>query len=378
MENFVIYNPVKLHFGRNVVEKLGDSLKGTYKRIMLVYGGGSIKRNRIYEDVTSQFSKAGVEVIEFSGIKPNPWVLDVDKAAEMGRKEKVDAIVAVGGGSVIDSAKIISIAIPADHGAWLFMNGEKKPERSIPLYAVLTLAATGTEMNRFAVLQNNETKEKNGFGSDHTYPVESFLDPQYTVSVPKDYTGYGIVDLVAHCLEAFFGEGEATLSDRFIYSIINEARKYGELLLDDLENYALREKIMYAATMALNNLTAYGRKNGDWGVHAIGHVLSVLYDTPHGATLSIAFPAWLKLNSARLKERIEELGQNVFQTNSVDDTIFELENFFASVESPIRLSDIGIENREGEIFDLMVRNNVTGNHIRLEENDYRKLIELMA
>jgi len=378
METFVIYNPVKLHFGRNVVEKLSDSLKNTNKRVMLVYGGGSIKRNGIYGDVKSQLEKAGVEVIEFSGIKPNPWVVDVNEAAELGRKENVDAIVAVGGGSVIDSAKIISIAIPAGHDAWLFMNGEKKPERSIPLYAVLTLAATGTEMNRFAVLQNNETKEKNGFGSDYTYPVESFLDPQYTITVPKDYTGYGIVDLVAHCLEAFFGEGEATLSDRFVFSIINEARKYGELLLDDLENYALREKIMYAATMALNNLTAYGRKNGDWGVHAIGHVLSVLFDTPHGATLSIAFPAWLKLNSARLKDRIEELGKNVFDTNSVDDTIFELENFFASVESPIRIRDIGIENKEREIFDLMVSNGVNGNHIRLEKDDYRKLIELMA
>lgn len=378
MENFVIYNPVKLHFGRNVVEKLSDSLNNTYKRVMLVYGGGSIKKNGIYEDVTGQLEKAGVEVIEFSGIKPNPWVVDVNEAAELGRKESVDAIVAVGGGSVIDSAKIISIAIPAGHDAWMFMNGEKKPERSIPLYAILTLAATGTEMNRFAVLQNNKSKEKNGFGSDYTYPVESFLDPQYTISVPKDYTGYGIVDLVAHCLEAYFGEGEATLSDRFVFSIINEARKYGELLLDDLENYALREKIMYAATMALNNLTAYGRKNGDWGVHAIGHVLSVLYDTPHGATLSIAFPAWLKLNSARLKDRIEELGRNVFDTNSVDDTIFELENFFASVESPIRLRDIGIENKEREIFDLMVSNGVTGNHIKLTKDDYHNLTELMA
>ena len=378
MENFVIYNPVKLHFGRNVVEKLNDSLKNTSRRVMLVYGGGSIKKNGIYEDVTGQLEEAGVEVIEFSGIKPNPWVVDVNEAAELGRKENVDAIVAVGGGSVIDSAKIISIAIPAGHDAWMFMSGEKKPERSIPLYAILTLAATGTEMNRFAVLQNNKTKEKNGFGSDYTYPVESFLDPQYTISVPKDYTGYGIVDLVAHCLEAYFGEGEATLSDRFVFSIINEARKYGELLLDDLENYALREKIMYAATMALNNLTAYGRKNGDWGVHAIGHVLSVLYDTPHGATLSIAFPAWLKLNSARLKDRIEELGRNVFDTNSVDDTIFELENFFASVESPIRLRDIGIENKEKEIFDLMVSNGVTGNHIKLTKDDYHKLTELMA
>jgi alcohol dehydrogenase YqhD (iron-dependent ADH family) len=284
----------------------------------------------------------------------------------------------VGGGSVIDSAKMISLAVKSPHSVWKFMKGEEQATEVMPLIAVLTLAATGTEMNMFAVLQNNGTREKLGYRNKLIYPVESYLDPQYTASVPKDYTGYGVVDLVAHCLEAYFGEGEATLSDRFVFAIINEAVKYGELLLDDLENYVLREKIMYSATMALNNLTGYGRKNGDWGVHSIGHIFSVLYDTPHGATLSIAYPAWLKLNSERLEDRIIELGRNVFNTEDVDSTIFELENFFSSVESPIRLSDIGVSGKEDEIFITMVNNKVDGNHIKLGEPEYRKLIELMA
>lgn len=378
MENFEIYNPTKVHFGRNVIGKLANSTIVKGKKVMLAYGGGSIKENRIFDDVAAQLEKAGSEVIEFGGIRPNPWVEDVDKAAEIGKAEGVEAIVAVGGGSVIDSAKMISLAIPSAHSAWSFMKGDEKARKSIPLIAVLTLAATGTEMNMFAVLQNNATKEKLGYRNMLIYPVESYLDPQYTISVPKDYTGFGVVDLVAHCLEAYFGEGEATLSDRFVFAVIKEAVKYGELLLDDLENYVLREKIMYAATMALNNLTMYGRKNGDWGVHAIGHVFSVLYDTPHGATLSIAYPAWLKLHKDKLGDRIIELGENVFGKSDIDSTIFELENFFSAMESPIRLSDIGIEGKDEEIFRTMVSSNVDGNHMKLGEEAYRKLIELMA
>ncbi len=165
---------------------------------------------------------------------------------------------------------------------------------SVPLIAVLTLAATGTEMNPVAVLQNPGTREKIGFRNDAMYPTHSFLDPAYTLSVPANYTAYGIVDLVAHCLEAWFGEGDATLSDRFVLSIIKEALEYGPALMADLSNYELRARIMWAATNALNNMTMYGRVSGDWGVHALGHVLSFLYDTPHGASLSIMYPAWMK------------------------------------------------------------------------------------
>jgi hypothetical protein len=298
----------------------------------------------------------------------------------LGREKNTDVILAVGGGSVIDSAKIISVAIPVDHSGWEFMKGRKTPEKAVPLLAVLTLAATGTEMNRFAVLQNNETKEKIGTGWSVTYPKESFLDPAYTSSVNRDYTGYGIADLTAHCLEAWFGEGEASLSDRFVSSIIHEALVYGPPLMDDLDNFKLREKIMYAATCALNNLTMYGRKNGDWGVHSLGHVLSVLYDVPHGASLSIIYPAWMKLMREKAGNRIIELGMNLFDVDSVEDTIFEMEQFFATIECPIRLSDIGIDaNEKGEeIVQTMIANKAEGNHYKLGVNEYRRLIELMA
>ena len=375
-----MYNPVKLHFGRGVVEKLGVTLLKYGRRVLLVYGGGSIKKNGIYDEVMAQLHKAGVDVFEYQGIKPNPLIEDVDAAAALGREKKVDLILAVGGGSVIDSSKIISITIPVTHSGWDFIKGNSKPKSAVPFVSILTLAATGTEMNRFAVVQNNRTKEKLGYGDALTYPRESFLDPAYTMSVPRDYTSYGITDLIAHCLEAYFGEGEATLSDRFVYSIVLEAMEYGPKLVDNLTDYSLREKIMYAATSALNNLTGYGRKNGDWGVHSIGHVLSVLYDVPHGASLSVAYPAWLRLHLNRDPGRISELGKNLFGTATPIETIESLESFFIKIGSPVRLASCGIDAsvKGDEIFRTLKANKVAGNHHKLTDEDYRELIKLMA
>lgn len=332
MENFIAYNPTKLHFGVGVVSNLGTYASQLGRNALLVYGGGSVLRNGSYQDTINQLKEKGIGITEFSGIKPNPLVDDVKEASRLGRENNVDMVVAVGGGSVIDSAKIIAICIAEGSDAWQVMTGKHDPQRAVPLIAVLTLAATGTEMNSAAVLQNHETREKIGFRHDLNYPTHSFLDPTYTVSTPKDYTAFGIVDLVAHCLEAWFGEGDAPLSDRFVISIINEAKDYGPALLENLENYVLRERIMWAATNALNNLTTYGRKSGDWGVHSLGHILSFLYDTPHGASLSIIYPAWMLMMRERAKERIVKLGKDLFNVSTVNDTVIELKNLFASLK----------------------------------------------
>ena len=289
----------------------------------------------------------------------------------------MDFIVAVGGGSVIDSAKIMSVTIPVDSGGWDIVTGKVKTQRNLPLIDVLTVAATGTEMNMFAVVQNNETREKLGYSNSLMYPKYSFLDPQYTMSVPKDYTAYGITDLIAHCLEAYFGGGNASLSDKFVCAIIKEAMEFGPALLNDLNNYDLRARIMYAATSALNNLTSYGRKGGDWGVHTIGHVLSVLYDVPHGASLSIVYPAWLKLQKNKIPSRITDLGQNLFGTNSPDGTISSFEEFFMSIESPVRLSQLNNPNTEKElILKTLISNKVGGAFFPLSKEDDSQLVDL--
>jgi alcohol dehydrogenase YqhD (iron-dependent ADH family) len=303
----------------------------------------------------------------------------VDAAASLGRAKEVDVILAIGGGSVIDSAKVIAITIPGEHSAWNYYTGKAKAQSAVPLISVLTLAATGSEMNMFAVIQNNKTKQKIGWGCPLMYPRHSFLDPTYTLSVPKNYTAYGITDLIAHSLEAYFGLGESTLPDRFVFSIITEAMEYAPRLMKDPHNYESREKIMYAATMALNGLTMHGRAYGDWGVHSIGHVLSVLFDVPHGASLSIAYPAWMKLMAKRCPDRISHLGNNLFGTTTVEDCISNMEDFFQSIECPVTLSELNIGNGQHElIIKTMISNKVDGANLKMEEADYHRLLGFMS
>ena len=378
MENFTAYNPTKLHFGKGVTDQLGETVLEYGKRVLLMYGKGSVQKNGIYTKIIQQLNSINAEITEFSGIKSNPLVDDVLEAAQLGKLNHIDVIVAVGGGSVIDSAKITALSIANGTDPWAIMKYKSKPTTTKPLIAVLTLAATGTEMNGAAVLQNHKTKEKIGYVSPLMYPNHSFLDPEFTYSVPKNYTAYGIADLIAHSLEAYFGDGDASLSDRFVEAIIKEAMEYGPLVLNDPENYEYRSKIMWAATAALNGLTSYGRKYGDWGVHDIGHNLSFLFDTPHGATLTIAYPAWLRLQKNRIPERITKLGNQLFGTNSADETITLLEKFFKSILCPVRLSDINIHNdKKDEIIDQMKKNQIDGMVHKFTDDDRKKIVELM-
>ena len=378
MYNFLAFNPVKLHFGKNVVKDLGTSAAALGKKALLVYGGGSVLRNGSYEDTLEQLKVNGIDITEFNGIKPNPRVEDVMEAARIGRDAEVDMVVAVGGGSVIDSGKIIAICIADDCDAWEVMTAKHEPKGAKPLIAILTLAATGTEMNAVAVLQNQETMEKIGYRNDLMYPAHSFLDPSYTQSVPADYTAYGVIDLVAHALEAWFGKGEASLSDRLVISIIKEAMEFGPALMEDLGSYELRANIMWAATNALNNTTMYGRVSGDWGVHAFGHVLSFLYDTAHGATLSIIYPAWMRVLEERAGDRIIQLGKELFGVSTTDETIKALKAYFKSLGGPVTCQEAGIdEGRKEEILKLMNTNQAEGINYKFSMEERELLLAHM-
>ncbi len=378
IENFVAYNPTKLHFGKNVTDTLGETVKQYGNRVLLVYGKGSVKKYGTYDLVMNQLTAAGMEIVEYAGIQPNPLVDDVRKAAALGKEKNIEVIIALGGGSVIDSCKIIGLSIANNIDPWEFMTWQAHPEKSIPLVTVLTLAATGTEMNGAAVLQNHETGKKVGYFNPLMFPKDSFLDPQFTVTVPKDYTAYGITDLIAHAFEGFFGAGEPSVTDRITLSIIQDAMEKAPLLLADLTNYDLRADIMLDATLALNGLTSYGKINGDWGVHALGHELSFLYDTPHGASLSIVYPAWLKLQKSRIPERIKKMTQGLFGTDDIDRGIALLEEFFISIGSPVRLSEADIDpSKKDEILNQMNKNQDSGMHHALDDNDRAFILEKM-
>ena len=378
IENFTAYNPVKLHFGKGIISKLGNTTAKYGKKVLLIYGKGSVKKYGYYDQVREQLKSAELEIVEYSGIKPNPVIEDVRMAADLGRREQIDVIIALGGGSVIDSSKIIAASVASGYDGWDIIKRKVKPGKTIPLICVLTLAATGTEMNAGAVVQNHDTGEKIGFVDEINFPKESFLDPSFTVTVPKNHTTYGIVDLIAHALELYFGEGEPPVIDHITFDIIKDAMHWGPKLLNDLKNVDLRGNIMLDATLALNGLTRYGKKNGDWGVHAIGHELSLLYDMPHGASLSIVYIAWLKLHKDRVQDRIIKMGENLFGTETVDGTIEALRSFFQNIDAPVTLQDESIgQDQKETIIRQLDKNGVTGMHHDLTGDDRRKIVDLM-
>lgn len=379
MENFVAYNPVQLHFGKGVVSNLGKTVREYGNKALLIYGKGSVKKNGAYDDLIAQLEKYSIEHVEYSGIKSNPVIQDVQNAINLGIEKQVDFVIALGGGSVIDSAKMIALCIPENLDPWKVMKMRAFPKKSLALITVLTLAATGSEMNMFAVVQNPETGEKMAHKNPLIFPKHSFLDPVYTYSVSQEYTAYGIVDLIAHSFEAFFTDGEADLSDRYVQAIVQEAMRFALPVLKEPDNYDYRANIMWIATNALNGITAYGRAgSGDWGVHAVGHTLSVLYDTAHGASLSIAYPAWLKLMKQRIPDRIKRLSKLIFNINECDDFIVKLETFFRQIKAPVRLTDINIDkSHKSEILNAMIKTKVNGYYHELNENDLAEIVENM-
>ena len=378
IQNFTAYNPTRLHFGEGAINKLGKVTQLYGKKALLLYGKGSAVRFGYYDQVVNQLKSSGIQLVEYSGIKPNPIIEDVREATKLGKNQNVDVVVALGGGSVIDSAKIIALSMATGEDGWDIMTHKVKANKAFPLVCILTLAATGTEMNAAAVVQNHETGEKIGYVNPEVFPKESFLDPSFTVSVPRNYTAYGIVDLIAHALEVYFGEGEPSVIDDFTFAIIKDAMNAGPELLNHPENIELRAKIMLDATLALNGITSYGKKGGDWGVHSIGHELSLLFDTPHGATLSIAYPAWLRLHKERCPDRIIKLGETLFGVKTVDETINKLIEFFKSLQSPVKLSDaeITVDQRQF-ILKQMSENQVSGSFYKLSKNDHAELVDLM-
>ncbi len=378
MENFTSCNPTTIHFGKGVLTNLGQTLSLYGTRVLLVYGQSSIKQSGLYDRVIAYLKKAGLSVFEYSGIRSNPVIEDVEAAATVGRVNSVEMVLAVGGGSVIDSAKAIALSIPVDHSAWDFFAGKATPNQGLPIITILTLAATGSEMNAIAVISNQKAKLKAPVRSQFALPRHSFLDPEVTMTVPRDYTAFGVADLMAHCMEAWFGAGDCPMSDKLVLSIIKEAMEAGPPLLNNLQNYALRARIMYVATLALNGITMQGKISGDWGVHAIGHILSLLYGVPHGASLTIVYPAWMRFFKDQAGDRIALLGSEMFNEKlDPDQAIGRIEDFFLSLGCPVRLRDMNVPNPSiDDIVETMKIGQVDGMHMKIKPADYHKLVEL--
>jgi len=350
MQNFVFYNPTKIIFGRNTIPSIGPETAAWGKRCLLVYGSGSIRRNGIYDTVVSSLKGAGLEIIEHGGVRSNPLLSHVRQGIDKARSHHADTVVAVGGGSVIDSAKAISAGAVVDHDVWKFFTGKKSIRKTLPLTTVLTLAAAGSEMNSGMVVTNDETHEKFGFGSQQLYPKTSILDPETTFTVPPDYTAYGAVDAIAHVLEYYMTTEDpfTPVQDRLMEGLIMNAMDSCDRCLAEPWDYQARADLMWTATLALNGLTGAGLGKVGFPMHMIEHSLSALYDVPHGAGLSVVIPGWLRWRSIRDTAKIIQLGSRIFNFElrgiepSAYATIKILENWFSRINSPIRLAEFDI------------------------------------
>ncbi len=361
MNNFVYDIKTKVYFGQNQLHNLGPEVKNYGKKVLLTYGGGSIKKSGLYDNVIKELEKEGLEVFELSNIDPNPRITSVRKGVEICKNEKIEVLLAVGGGSVIDCTKVIAAGTYYDGDAWDIMLKKVDVQKALPLITVLTLSATGTEMNANEVITNLETNDKIGLSIPPLRPKVSFLDPSLTYSVNKYQTACGSADILNHILEVYFNMGDDLyMLDTVMEGLMKTVIKYAPIAYNEPNNYEARANLMWASSWAINGFVA-GGKTHDWTCHPIEHELSAYYDITHGLGLAIITPNWLKytLDETTLP-KFKQFGVNVFNINeNLDDmdiakiAIEKIKTFlFKDLELDSTLSAINIGD---EKFELMAK-----------------------
>lgn len=378
MNNFTYQNPTKLIFGKGQLEQLSKEIPQYGTKVLLVYGGGSIKKNGLYDEIMTQLKSIDADIYELAGVEPNPRITTVRKGVEICKKENIDFILAAGGGSVIDCTKAIAAGAKYDGDAWDLVTKKAPVKEALPFGTVLTIAATGSEMNSGSVITNWETKEKYGWGSPLTFPTFSILDPVNTFTVPKNHTVYGMVDMMSHVFEQYFHQKtNAPLQDRFCESLLLTVIESGPKLLNELDNYELRETILYSGTIALNGYLQVGYR-GDWASHNIEHAVSAIYDIPHAGGLAIIFPNWMKHVLHEDVSRFKQVAIRVFGVDPAGKTdeetalegIEKLRELWSSLGAPTKLSEYDIDDSKiEEMADKAMINGEFGNFKKLNRED---------
>jgi len=354
---FEYHNPTRLVFGAGSLSRLGEFAQQYGKRALVVTGGGSVKRNGTFERAVKGLTDAGVAVLECEGVEPNPRVSSVKRGAATARENGCDLVIALGGGSVMDAAKVIAAAVLYEGDPWdMIFHGQPDPHiptAALPLIAVPTLAATGSEMNSAAVISNEETKEKSFVQAACLYPRVALLDPELTVSVPKDQTAYGVCDLITHITESYFnGAGDTPIQDRFAESVILTAMDYGPKAIADGKDLNARAQVQWAATVALNGWINSGSGSAGYPVHMIEHTVSAYHDITHAAGLAIINPAWMRFAAKTNPAKFVQFAERIFglAATGPDDLecalagIDRFEAFLRSIGCPTRLSELGIDD----------------------------------
>lgn len=344
MEKFTYFNPTKIEFGIGKEQMIGQYLaEYGVKKVLFCYGSDRIKRDGLFDTVSKSLAAHGIQYVECGGIVSNPVISKVREAITSARSNQVDAILSVGGGSVLDSAKAIAAGVSYEGDVWDLFIGKAGINAALPVFDILTLAATGSEMNNGAVVTNEETKEKFAIGSVHTYPKVSIVNPALMKTISRDYLVYSASDIIAHAIEGYFtAKVQPRFQSRLIEAIINTVIETTETLLANPDDYNARAEFAWAATQALNGLTYAGTSGFSYPNHMIEHSLSALFNVPHGAGLSVVMPAWMKWYHGHNLSQFERFAKNVFGVATAEDGIAALEKWFNKIGTPTRLSQLGI------------------------------------
>jgi alcohol dehydrogenase YqhD (iron-dependent ADH family) len=353
--NFEFHNPTHLIFGAGKLSQLGEVVSRYGKKALIVTGGGSVKRSGVFDRAVASMKEAGVSVAECSGIEPNPRITSVARGADIARKKGCDVIVALGGGSTMDASKVTAAAALYDGDPWdMIGHGQDDwviPTRALPIITVPTLAATGSEMNCSAVISNDETKVKSFVQAECLFPKVAVIDPELTLSVPKNQTAYGVCDIITHVTEGYFNGVDGTpIQDRFAEGVIINAMEWGRKAVADGSDIEARSQVQWASIVALNGFVQAGTNPAGFPVHMIEHALSAHHDITHGAGLSIVNPAWMRFAAKADPAKFVQFAQRIFgleakDTNELDcalEGISRFEEFLKCIGCPTHLSELGI------------------------------------
>lgn len=383
MRNFEYCTPTKLVFGKGVVEKLPAELKKLGTKVLLTYGGGSIKRSGLYDKVMELLD--GFEVTELSGIEPNPkYSTSVLDGVRLCKENGIEVILAVGGGSVLDCSKAIAAGALYDGEPWDLITYKVPTKAALPIVDIMTMAATGSEYDPGGVISRTETNDKVGYMDSHLYPVCSFVDPTYTFTVPKNQTVAGVADAINHVMEQYFADDSSILTDGMCEATIKCLMHNVKIVLDNPEDYKARAEIFACSSLACNGILSIGNAGSGWPMHGIEHALSAYYDITHGEGLAIVAPRWMKhILSDKTIDRFVSFGVNIFGIDSsldkqtiAEKTIEETYNFFESIGIPMHLRDVGIdESRIDEMaHHIAVNEGLDKAYAPLTEGDIAEIL----
>ncbi len=387
MQDFIYYAPTKVYFGKDTHKQVGDIIKGYgYKKIMMQYGKGSIKKSGLYDEVMASLTENGIEVVEMGGVSANPTLAFVYEAIKAAKEEQVEMILAVGGGSVIDSCKYTATGAMYEGDVWDFPMRKTTPKEGLPVGCILTISAAGSEMSSSAVITNEELNIKRGYGSDLNRCKFAICNPELTYTVSKYQTACGVVDIMAHTMERYFIDvPETPLTDGIAESLLRTVRDAGTVLMENPCDYDARASVMWASSLSHNGLTGCGRQNV-LPVHQLEHALSGEYtEIAHGAGLAVIFPAWARYIYKHKITRFAQFARNVWGILEKDDEkaalrgIEAMEDYFKSLEMPLALREFDIPaDCTDRLADLCTfgKQRVINSYIDLGYDEIKEIFDL--